>query len=95
MAAQLDLVDASSSLDNDTPGESPLKLAATLSRSQQFPWYQQSFGSLFTPECRQLLERYSRIAPAEVESHVYKMVKPPTKSHLPVALTNLAIQSET
>ena len=59
---------------NVDAGESLVKLAATLPPSKQFPWYQVSFGSRLTPECRQLFEEYSRIAPEEVERHVYAMV---------------------
>jgi hypothetical protein len=75
MASPLDSVAKPPSPDNVDAGESPLKLAATLSRSKQFPWYQESFGSRLTPVCRQLLEEYSQVPPAEVESHVYEMVK--------------------
>jgi hypothetical protein len=75
MASLSDSIAKPSSPDSVDLGESPLKLAATLTRSKQFPWYQESFGSRLTPTCRQLLEEYSRIPPAEVESHVYKMVR--------------------
>jgi hypothetical protein len=58
---------------NADAGESLVKLATTLPASKQFPWYQASFGSRLTTECRQLLEEYSRIPPEEVEGHVYGM----------------------
>ncbi|KAH8654973.1 hypothetical protein BGZ60DRAFT_495568 [Tricladium varicosporioides] len=59
--------------DEPKLGDSPLKLAETLSRSKAFPWYQEDLGSRLTPQCRNLLESYSGIPAAKVEKHVYEM----------------------
>jgi hypothetical protein len=80
---------------NADAGESLVKLAATLPPSKQFPWYQASFGSRLTTECRQLLEEYSRIPPEKVERHVYEMVWfAVCVSCLLHTLTKLAIRKE-
>ena len=43
-------------------------------RSVMWPWYHDLLQNELTAEARQVLETYSGIAPAEVESHIYKIV---------------------
>lgn len=68
---------SSSTSTSNNKGDNPLKLAEELAgtKTKGFPWYQETFGTRLTPECRRLLEEYSGVPPAEVESHVYKMVR--------------------
>jgi hypothetical protein len=43
-------------------------------RDKNVPWYDLKPRKL-SPAARELLENYSKIPPAEVEDHVYKMVR--------------------
>ena len=42
-------------------------------RDKDLPWYYPELKKL-GPSARELLENYSKIPPAEVEDHIYKMV---------------------
>ena len=42
-------------------------------RDKNVPWYDPKLKKL-GPSARELLENYSKIPPAEVEDHIYKMV---------------------
>jgi hypothetical protein len=42
-------------------------------RDKNIPWYDPKLKKL-GPSARELLENYSKIPPAEVEDHIYKMV---------------------
>lgn len=55
--------------------QAALEMAAKISRSKDLPWFQSKIGSSLTPASRQVLEEYSHIDPAEVESHIYKIVE--------------------
>jgi hypothetical protein len=55
--------------------QAAVELAAKISRSKKLPWFQSKIGSSLTSAGRQLLEEYSHIDPAEVESHIYKIVE--------------------
>jgi hypothetical protein len=53
-------------------------------RTKDVPWYNHEIGSKLGDSARDLLENYSHIPPAEVESHVYAVVSinvPSFESH--------------
>ena len=58
----------------DVAADDPRKIAASISRSKEFPWYEESVGEKLTIGIRTLLEGYSGIPAKEVEDHVYKIV---------------------
>ena len=43
-------------------------------RSVMWPWYHEVLQHELTAEARQLLEKYSKIPPDQIESHIYKIV---------------------
>jgi hypothetical protein len=43
-------------------------------RSRSLPWYRNSLGNRLSPEARDLFERYSKIPPKDIESHIYELV---------------------
>lgn len=59
-------------VDSDVP-EVRLKVST---RDKDVPWYTTSIGEQLGPAARDLLEKYARLAPEEVESHIYKIVRP-------------------
>jgi hypothetical protein len=44
-------------------------------REKNVPWYNPSIDKKLGPSVRELLENYSKIPQAEVEDHVYKIVR--------------------
>lgn len=44
------------------------------SRSVSWPWYHHVLTTELTTEARNVLEKYSRIPPKDVESHIYSIV---------------------
>ena len=46
-------------------------------RSVMWPWYHDVLQQELAAEARRVLEKYSGVAPEEVESHIYKVVCPP------------------
>lgn len=43
-------------------------------RSVSWPWYHHLLTTELTPDARTILEKYSGIAPEDVESHIYSVV---------------------
>ena len=43
-------------------------------RSVSWPWYHHTLTTELTVDARTLLEKYSKIPPQDVESHVYRIV---------------------
>jgi hypothetical protein len=60
----------------------PNALAKIEAREKDVPWYNPEMGSQLGDSARELLENYSRIPAAEVEDHVYKIVKIPLPKSL-------------
>ena len=56
------------------PPRDPREIAAGISRSKNFPWFQPEIGNKLTPSFRELLESYSGIAPQNVVDHIYTIV---------------------
>ena len=56
------------------------RIADDVSRSKDVPWFQSTLGSSLTPAGRSLLETYSGIPASEVEAHIYKTVRIPSRS---------------
>jgi hypothetical protein len=46
-----------------------------MARSTKLPWYVPGFENKLKPSFRKLLEEWSGIAPEDVESHIYQMVR--------------------
>lgn len=61
-------------IEKEQPSEAPLNAGGDATSQ---PWYHSSIGDNLVPEMRRLLEEYSRIAPTDVESHIYKVVCSP------------------
>lgn len=43
-------------------------------RSVSWPWYHHVLGDELTTDARGVLEKYSKIPPRDVESHIYRIV---------------------
>ena len=52
----------------------PRVLATAVSRSKNWPWYQEKIGDKLTPAVKKLLQEYSGITLQDVEAHIYKVV---------------------
>ena len=50
------------------------------SRSVSWPWYHHCLTNELTPEARIMLEFYSRVPAANIESHIYSIVSSSLKS---------------
>ena len=44
-------------------------------RSVSWPWYHHELSDELTPEAKEVLEHYSGIAPEDLESHIYRIVR--------------------
>ena len=53
----------------------PDALAKIEAREKDVPWYNPELGNQLGDSARELLENYSKIPAAEVEYHVYKIVR--------------------
>lgn len=53
---------------------SPDAAEKVYSRDKGVSWYSESVGTKLEGPARELLEKYSKIPPEEVENHVYKIV---------------------
>jgi len=53
----------------------PNALEKIEAREKDVPWYNPEIGDKLGASARELLENYSKIPPAEVEDHVYKIVR--------------------
>jgi hypothetical protein len=51
-------------------------------REKDVPWYNPDIGNKLGDSARELLENYSKIPAAEVEDHVYKIVRYPPMTNL-------------
>ena len=49
--------------------------AAKVSRSRNVPWFHPAIGPALRPAFRELLEKHSEIASADVEEHIYEIVR--------------------
>ena len=47
-------------------------------RSVSWPWYHHTLTTELTIDAREVLEKYSKVSPEDVEKHVYRIV-----SHVP------------
>lgn len=47
-------------------------------RAVSWPWYHHELGEELTPDAKKVLELYSKVPPGEIESHIYRIVSPPT-----------------
>ena len=54
-----------------------LKEAESIPHTKHWGWYVESVGGLLSPTARDLLERYSGVAPKDVREHVEKVVSCP------------------
>ena len=52
-------------------------------RSVSWPWYHHEIGDELTTEAKKVLEMYSKILPDEIESHIYRIVRPPNPPRPP------------
>ena len=53
-------------------------------RSVSWPWYHHVLTTELTPDAKKLLTTYSKVPPAEIEAHIYRVVGVnQTSSHEP------------
>ena len=60
----------------------PNVLAKIEAREKDVPWYDPEIGKKLGDSTRELLENYSKVPAAEVEDHVYKIVRFVKRNHL-------------